>query len=200
MRKAILILIFSVVSISYAVSQDVITLKTGKEINCKIIHLNTLDVLFMPEKSSDTISILRNEAAILKYQGNIIVYLSNNEAPSVVTEFTGSETDSLYVLGKTDANKYYKGYKPAAIGTLVSSFFVPFGLIPAIACSSTPPVNNLGIRNERLMRSKEYYAGYTDEAFRIKKKKVWTNFGIGTGATVAYYLIIVTLISTMLAY
>jgi hypothetical protein len=77
--------------------------------------------------------------------------------------------------------KYYKGYKAAGTGTLVTSLFLSplVGLIPAIACSSTPPDRyNLSYPDEDKMKKNEYYSGYTQKAKKIKQGKVWTNWGI----------------------
>ncbi|QMW05344.1 hypothetical protein [Spirosoma foliorum] len=90
--------------------------------------------------------------------------------------------------GQVDANRYYKGYTGAGTGTFFTSFlFGPIiGLIPAAACSSTPPTpERLGMPNVRLAQNPNYVAGYTQEARRIKSKKVWSNFGIGSGLAIA---------------
>jgi hypothetical protein len=126
---------------------------------------------------------------MLRYRSGTIIYLSAFETPVLNNE---PANDSLYLLGERDAVRYYRGYKAAATGTLLASFFIPLGLIPAIACSSTPPsAKNLGYRDQNLIKNPGYYDGYTDKAYKIKKKKVWQNFTIGTGVMVAYYFIIV---------
>jgi hypothetical protein len=198
MKRAIVLIYLVCASIINTVAQDIITLRSGEELKARIIHLNPKDVTFSPENSSDTLSLQRDEITRLHYKTGTIIYLSDNERPAISNE---PVNDSLYMLGKKDAGIYYKGYKAAATGTLVTSLFIPFGLIPAIACSATPPsTNNLGYRDQQLIKNPSYYAGYTDQAYKIKKKKVWRNFGIGTGITVGYYLIMIAIVSTMLVY
>jgi len=199
MQKVIALLILLFISASFAMAQDKIILKSGKELKVKIINLNPKDVTFIPEYSSDTVSLLREEITMLHYKTGIIIYLSGNEKQMPASTFSGSTPDSMYALGERDATLYYKGFKGAAIGTLITSFYIPWGLIPAIACSSTPPkAYNLGYKDKNLMENPEYYAGYTDKAYKIKKKKVWTNFGIGTGSTFVFIILLTTL--TVLAY
>jgi hypothetical protein len=108
-----------------------------------------------------------------------------------VPNLSGAE---LYSLGQTDAKKYYKGYKGAGTGTLITSLVSPLlGLIPAIACSSTRPKEiNLDYPNPNFMQNSDYYKGYTDKAKKIKKKKVWTNWWIGFGVNVVAAVVLVT--------
>ena len=105
----------------------------------------------------------------------------------------GPGSDSLFNLGTIDATRYYKGYKPAATGTLIASFFFPLGLIPAIACSSTTPAReNLGYKDQKLMENTSYFNGYTHKAHAIKKKKVWGGFAIGSGLVIALSILMNT--------
>jgi len=186
---------FMVLAINYfAKAQDVITLKSGQEIKAHIIKLYPKEVTFT-SNNTDTVSMQRSEIISLRYKTGIIIYLNEIQRPEFATELF---SDSLYLLGQNDANLYYSGYKPAATGTLITSFFVPWGLIPAFACSSTEPaMQNLGFRNQSLMQNPSYYKGYTDKAYKIKKKKVWRNFAIGTGVTVGLYIISIAAFSAV---
>ncbi|GAB2773268.1 hypothetical protein GCM10027275_15280 [Rhabdobacter roseus] len=94
--------------------------------------------------------------------------------------------ENLYVKGQIEAERNYTKYKGAGTGTLLTSLVSPLvGLIPAIACSATPPkLSNLGYPDEELFKQQEYYLGYTEKAKRIKKRKVWTNWGIGLGVNI----------------
>ena len=194
--KKIIALFFLVYSgILRTTAQDIVTLKSGKELKSRIIHINTKDVSVIPEGTSDTISLLRNEIAKLQYQKGISVYLSDDEAPIFNKE---PANDSLYYLGEKDANRYYRGYKAAATGTLICSFFIPWGLVPAFACSSTPPaINSLGYKDQALFKNSSYFNGYTEQAFKIKKKKIWKNFAIGSGITVGYYMLLLIAASAL---
>ncbi|TDE11657.1 hypothetical protein [Dyadobacter psychrotolerans] len=106
--------------------------------------------------------------------------------------YTTAPTESLAVKGQIDAERHYTKYRGAATGTLIASLFSPLiGLIPAIACSSTTPkLKNLDYPDEALFRQAEYHASYTQKAKKIKKRKVWTNWGIGFGVNIALALVI----------
>jgi hypothetical protein len=99
----------------------------------------------------------------------------------------------LYQQGEVDATRYYQGYKGAGTGTFFTALLAGplFGLIPAIACSSTTPDrHNLGLPNKQFAENNDYYQGYSQQAKRIKSKKVWTNYGIGAG--ILLLLVVVT--------
>jgi hypothetical protein len=190
MKKAFVLLFFIFSGLSFVTAQDIITLKSGDELKARIVRLNPKDVVFIQQNNSDTMSLLRDEIKMLHYQNGITIYLTENDNTTTLTTDSEPGNDSLFSQGARDAGIYYTGYKGAATGTLITSFFIPWGLVPAIACSTTPPAtHNLGYRDPKLMENPSYYAGYTDKAFKIKKKKVWTNFGIGTGAAIAFYII-----------
>ena len=198
MKRAILFFLLFFYGLILATAQDVITLSSGKELKAKIIHLNPKHVIFIPENNSDTVSLPRNEITTLHYKSGIIIHLSESGIALPDSIIPARGIDSLYALGERDAALYYKGYRGAFTGTLITSLYVPWGLIPAIACSSTPPApDKLGFRDPKLMENPSYYAGYTEKAFKIKKKKVWAGFGIGTGATVGFTLFVVALTSVL---
>lgn len=89
--------------------------------------------------------------------------------------------DSSFERGVRDAKIFYSKHSKPAGFTLVTSLLTgPLGLIPAIACSSTPPkTHNLGLPDVALMRDPKYNEGYSQTVFGIKKQKVWRNFKIG---------------------
>ena len=191
MKRSFVFLFLSFAGIYVVIAQDIISLKSGGEMKARILSLNPKNVIYIPENSFDTASLLRDEITSLIYSSGISIYLSEIEIPSL-TNVPGN--DSLFVLGKIDATRYYKGYKPAAIATMISSIYFPFGLIPAIACSATPPsMSRLGYKDQKLMENSSYYEGYTKTAHKIKKKKVWGGFAIGSG----FILVIAVLVNTV---
>lgn len=65
------------------------------------------------------------------------------------------------------------------------------GLIPAIACSSSEPSDeNLRYKNSELMKNADYNRAYTEQAHKIKKKKIWSAFGIGSAVWLGLILIL----------
>ncbi len=198
MKRLIVLIIIVFSGLYNAVAQDIITLKSGDELKGKIIRLNAKDVAFQPQGVNDTLSMWREEIVKLTYQNGTLIYLTEKNPMPMVS---GSVNDSMYYVGANDASLYYKGYKTASGGTLVSALVFPLNLIPAIACSATPPGDkNLGYQDKKLMENPDYNLGYKEQAHKIKKKKVWKNFAIGTGAFFGLYILSGALIATTMIY
>ena len=99
----------------------------------------------------------------------------------------GSSSDdsesATYEDGANDALRYYRAKNTGAgwTGATVALITPLVGLIPAVACSSTPPKDfNLNYPESDLMSNSDYASGYRYEAHRIKKNKVWIGFAVGT--------------------
>jgi hypothetical protein len=195
MKRIIAFLLLIFCGLSVVMAQDIISIKSGGEMKVRIIKLNPTNVIFIPESSYDTTYMPRNEISRLQYSTGIIIYLEEDEIPVFPNE---PGNDSLFTLGKMDATRYYKGYKPAAIATMISSIYFPFGVIPAIACSATrPSAKSLGYKDPKLMEDPNYYDGYTKTAHNIKKKKVWGGFAIGSGFVILIAIVMSGVIVTI---
>jgi hypothetical protein len=185
MKKIILSTLLTIFTISICFSQDVITIKSGEDISAKILEIGQTEIKYkkFDNQTGPTYSILKSDVIIVRYENGTKDLFNVNTSPSTTISTTTSNSDNgnLFLEGQLDAVKYYKGYKAAGTGTLVTSLFLSplVGLIPAIACSSTPPDRyNLSYPDEDKMKKNEYYSGYTQKAKKIKQGKVWTNWGI----------------------
>ena len=123
------------------------------------------------------------DTQVQKYQPVIQETTTKQSMISENTILTKRQYSDMFQQGKNDAKIYYKGYKGAGTGTFLASLLTGpiFGLIPAIACSTTSPSSdNLTFPSVELMRNPDYVSGYTQQAKAKKSGKVWGNYGIGT--------------------
>lgn len=138
-------------------------------------------------------SILKSEVIFLKYEnGNSQLFrddkpknFANNGQsietaikPSVSSNNLENEEDDATEAGRSDACRYYRGYSGAGSGTLLTGLFTGsiLALVPAIATSgASPREENLDYPKPSLMKNENYANGYRQEAFKIKKRKVWSN-------------------------
>ena len=104
------------------------------------------------------------------------------------------KNENMFLKGQQDASIYYKGYKGAGTGTLLTSLLSPIvGLIPAIATSATKPNhNNLRFPDDKLKNNPDYFMGYTKKAKKIKQGRVWLNWGIGFGVNIIASAILIS--------
>lgn len=178
-------------------SQDRIdTIFTTKQdtISCLITLVNSINIFYTYDKNKSTF-ISRNKVDhfILHSTAAEIIDKPTTEKPTNKDSLSiNSPSEVLYSKGQADAIKYYDDAGPGTC-TLVISLLSPLaGLIPAIACSSTQPKDkNLNFHNSELIKNLDYHNGYVHSAMKIKKKKVWTNWGIAFGinfiATIIIY-------------
>jgi molybdopterin-binding protein len=164
-----------------AKSQDVITLKNGEEINAKITEVGTEEIKYKKGENDVLYIIKKSEIFMIKYKdGTKDIFKSESgESKKEKTNFTDQE---LRLKGAQDAEKFYRGNKCGAGGVMATSLLASplIGLIPAIACSSTPPEEiNLRIPTSTTYSANSTYIyAYKDQSHRIKKKKIWTTWGV----------------------
>jgi len=106
--------------------------------------------------------------------------------------FVNQSISDYCLQGKLDASLYYKGKNSGGAWTLGLSIFPGpvFSIVPAIICSSTEPrEKNLNFPNPNLMENPYYKACYIEQAHKIKKRKIWNGFAIGTISISVLYLV-----------
>ncbi|MFM2286003.1 MAG: hypothetical protein RLZZ543_1500 [Bacteroidota bacterium] len=167
--------IFGILSIN---AQDIITKKNSDDINAKILEITSSEIKFkkFDDQNGPTFTLLRSEVLMIRYQnGTKDVFSDNSSAPS---------EDEMREKGKQDAKIYYKGAKSGAGWTAATTILTSplLGLIPAAICASTEPSDdNLNYKDRELMKNYAYNEAYTKQALKIKRRKIWTNYGIGSG-------------------
>jgi len=187
MKQKLFLAIFLCFAV-YVSAQDKLIFLTGDTLNARIVKLTKSDVFLTKQGFTDTTILSRSVVQKINYQNGTILNLNKPFVPIIGLVKPG---DSLYNLGYAHADNYYKKYKSAVTGTLITSIFIPYGLIPALICSNhRPEVQNLTFPDINLAKDASYYAGYSDRAYKIKKKKVWTGFAIGSGISVATIIIL----------
>jgi len=183
MKKLILVS-FCLSMALFSFSQDLLTKKNGEDIKVKIIEVNQSEIKYKKNEnlSGPTFTISKSEALMIRYEdGSKEMF---QDTPN------SSEMSSK---GKEDAILYYKGKNSGAGGTAATVIFTSpiIGLIPAIACSSTEPSDeNLQYKNNELMKNADYNKAYTDQAHKIKKKKIWNAFGISSAVWIGLVILL----------
>lgn len=172
-----------------AAQQDTIVLKNGMKIITKIIEITPLSVRYFQQDLQIATSIDMSEIERIRLSGGKGVTIENPENNNIIisndrritpknTPFK-SDNLNMYLRGREDARKFYRDYKAASTATYIISLYPPFGLISALFCSFNPMDKNLGCPYPELIKDSTYLSGYRDEAGRIKRTKVWSNFGYG---------------------
>jgi hypothetical protein len=200
MKKLILVFLSCLFAITNCISQDIITKKNGEDIQAKVVEITTSDIKYRKFDNLDgpLFTMLKSDVLMIRYSnGSKDIF---NETQSEAKQNTPPPSDKqnqpsadLTMQGRQDARNYYKGKNSGAGWTAATTIILSpvFGLIPAIACSSTQPSDeNLNYREPELMKDRTYYPAYVEQAHKTKKRKVWTNFGIGSGVWLLLVLLL----------
>jgi hypothetical protein len=199
MKKLLFIFCLFVSITAYA--QDTLSLRNGQQMIVNVVELTASQVKYTlsDTQKASVNSIAITDVAQIKFkEGNTRTFTETDWKLAETVSKEGLETMSssqLFDKGKADAQRYYEGYKPAATGTFITTFFVGgiIGLIPAISCSSSRPKDkHLNAPSPTLIANQDYYNGYVKEAKKIKSRKVWMNYGIAVGIDVAVGIILST--------
>lgn len=196
MKRVFFSLILLVLCLNNASAQDIITGINGAVMKAKILEVTTVKVVFkrFDSLTGPTYSTQLSDILSIQYEnGKKDSFIHSTVA--VDAAVNGDLTEK----GRLDAKQYYKTTPGIGAVTLIVAMANPLvGLAPAIAfSSSTPPDYKLNYPNTNLMLNKSYHDAYVDEAKAIKKRKVWRHYGIGVGAIVAFYAVMIgALIST----
>ena len=200
MKFKLLFFVVMLTSLHQLFAQDVIKKRNGQEVKALVREVNPTEIKYVAfdNKSGPIYIILKDEVEYIIYEnGSKDEFTITKAEPKrdtvvVVTKPQPQNQENLYLKGRTDANLYYNGYKPAGTGTFLVSLLSPLvGLLPAAICASTPPsIDNLNIPNHNLANDREYYSGYVSQAQSIKSKKVWRNWGIALGINIIGFVIL----------
>jgi hypothetical protein len=206
--------------VAKTLTNDIVFLKNGRSIDCRVTEIKTgsivyksidpntdvtqeidqLDINSITYKNGTSQSFTKPQQApsssVTSYtqpitqQPSVVVY-SNQSQPTTQVQSNGNNND-LFLKGQNDARVMYKGYHGAGTGTFLTTFLLSpiWGLIPAVACSATPPNRDRFVIDNNLTTSPFYTNGYASEATRIKTQKVWKNYGIGVGAWAAAIVVL----------
>lgn len=190
MKRILFIILTLSLFTSTIFSQDIITKKTGEDISAKVSEVTQTEIKYKKFDNLDgpIFSILKSEVLMIRYEnGTKDIFNETTTKPVVNSQTTSIEItdEDMALKGKEDAQANYRGAKSGAGWTAATTILLSpiIGVIPAVACSSAAPADeNLNYRDNNLMKNTAYSKAYIDQAHKTKKKKVWTSFGIGSGA------------------
>ena len=159
-------------------AQDTLSMRTGEKIQVKVIEVGISEVKYkkLDNINGPVFSTLKSDLFTIQYENG-----SKDDFSNINKIELNKSDGSGYIQGHDDAVKYYKGYKLAGTGVLITTA-IPFygiflGIVPAALCSSADPlVENLDCPDLNLMKNEEYAKGYKIEAKHIKRKKMLKNY------------------------
>jgi hypothetical protein len=191
MKKLTFTALATILTLATCFSQDIITKKTTEDIQAKVIEVTTTEIKYkrFDNQNGPTFSLLKSDVLMIRYENGSKDIFNESQNTSNINTLT----NDMEYKGKKDASTNYKGKKSGAGWTAATTIVLSplFGLIPAVACASSEPSDdNLKYKEPELMKNNTYNQAYTEQAHKIKKRKVWTNYGIGSGAWLILLLLL----------
>lgn len=189
MKKLLFTFIISLFYLS-GYSQDIITKKNSEDISAKVIEVTSTEIKYkrFDNQSGPLFTINKSDVLMIRYENGTKDIFSDVKQPS-----TTSSNDEMKNKGRQDAMVQYRGKNSGATWTGVTTIlFSPvLGIIPAVGCTSTEPQDkNLDYTNSELMKDNSYNLSYREQAHKMKKKKVWTNYGLSSAAWLLLILVL----------
>jgi hypothetical protein len=183
MKKLIILAIATSFINGNLFSQDIITKKSSEDIKAKVIEVTSTEIKYkrFDNQNGPTFTLLKSDVLIIRYENGSKDMFNESQYNSS----GNSSISDMSFRGKQDAIANYKGKNSGAGWTAATSIVLTplFGLIPAVACSSSEPLEeNLSYKEPDLMKNSAYNQAYVEQAHKTKRKKIWTNYGIGSGA------------------
>lgn len=183
---------------AFVMAQDVITTTEGTDIQGKVFKITKRSIKYIDSNTADTAkgvlhTIAKKDVFSVKYESGVKEVFNQDKYVDDNDPEGHWDKRSMSRQGREDARKYYRRYKPAKRGTVWAAIVADpvLALIPAISCSTVPPKDeNLDYPDEALMKNEEYATAYKKEAYRMKVKKIWGGYILGTGIYAAIIVIV----------
>ena len=125
MKLRLMFLVIMLVSLQQVFAQDIIKKRNGLEIKSLVREINPTEIKYVAfdNKSGPIYIILKDEVEYIIYENGtkdeftVAKAEPKKDTVVVITKPPTQNQENLYLKGRSDANLYYDGYKPAGTGT-----------------------------------------------------------------------------------
>lgn len=180
---------------------DTLVFSSGKRTPVKVLFVNDQTVKYKVWQNQDgpTYEVYKSELKQIGYgNGKVETIVVATPAPS--NENRGSQTPKpqnvtstdMYRRGAEDAKLLYDHPGGSRfVGTFAFLTGPVFGLIPAVIISNCEPKRkNLHMPANEDARNPQYQQGYIKTAYKMKKKRVWRNYAVGSAILILLVIIL----------
>ena len=180
MKKLILSLTATILASNFCFSQDIITKKSGEDIQAKVLEITNTEIKYkkFDNPTGPIFTMSKTELLMIRYENGSKDIFTEIQSVTPTSNPTSSTTPigDLADRGKEDANSYYRGDKSGAGWVAATAILASplLGVIPAVICANVEPSDdNLNYKEPELMKNAIYNQAYTEQAHKIKKKRIW---------------------------
>ena len=193
MKKIILSLTVTILTFSFCFSQDIITKKSGEDIQAKVIEVTTSEIKYkkFDNQTGPILTISTMELLMIRYENGSKDIFTTPQNPVGQIQIVGTDSAYFTKRGREDAIANYHGRNSGATWVTITTIYpIPIlgGAAVAGICSAQEPKDyNLNYPDSTLIDNPIYTEAYKDQARKIKSKKLWQSFGV-TSVSLALFM------------
>ena len=185
MKKYLFSLAATLLCSNFGFSQDIITTKTGEDIQAKVIEVTTEEVRY--KKFDDTtgpiLTISTLKLLIIRYEnGSKDIFTAPQSTAPAYSILGVDSAAKLTQKGRNDAMEYYDGRNTGATWVAITTVYpmpiVSGAAVAAICASRAPADHNLNYPDSTLMANPIYNKAYTSQAHKMKNEKLLKYFAV----------------------
>lgn len=204
MKKYLFSLAATLLCSQFGFSQDIITTKTGEDIQAKVIEVTTEEVRYkkFDDQTGPILTISTVKLLIIRYENGSKDIFTAPESPEPAYYVLGVDSAAkLSQKGRNDAMEYYDGRNTGATWVAITTVYpVPIvagAALAAVCASRAPADHNLNYPDSVLMTNPIYKKAYISQAHKMKNEKLLKYFAVTaiteTAIAVAAVILIIAL-------
>ena len=192
MKKLILSLTATIHTSCCCFSQDIITKKSGEDIQAKVIEVTTSEIKYkkFDNQTGPILTISTMELLMIRYENGSKDIFTTPQNPVGQIQILGTDSAYFSKRGREDAIANYHGQNCGA-GWVAATTIYPTiigGVLTASICSAQEPKDwNLNYPDSTLINNRLYSEAYKKQAHKIKTKKLWHSFRV-TSVSLAIFV------------
>lgn len=179
MKKHLFSLAATLLCSNFGFSQDLITTKTGEDIQAKVIEVTNEEVRYkkFDDQTGPILTISTLNLLIIRYEnGSKDIFTAPQSTAPAYYVLGVDSAAKLSQKGRNDAMEYYDGRNSGAIWVAITTVYpmpiVSGAAVAAICASKEPADHNLNYPDSALMSNPNYNIAYKEQAHKMKTKKL----------------------------
>ena len=192
MKKLILSTTVTILIFSFCFSQDIITKKSGEDIQAKVIEVTTSEIKYkkFDNQTGPIFTISTMELLMIRYENGSKDIFTTPQNPVGQIQILGTDSAYFSKRGREDAIANYHGRNSGATWVTITTIYplpILAGAAVAGICSAQEPKDwNLNYPDSTLINNRIYSEAYKKQAHKIKTKKLWHSFRVTSVSVVIF--------------
>jgi len=197
MKKYIFSLTATLLFSNFSFSQDIITTKTGEDIQAKVIEVTNDEVSYkkFDNQTGPILKISTLNLLMIRYENGSKDIFTAPQITAAPYQILGIDsTSTMSKKGKNDAIENYDGRNSGATWVAITTIYpLPIlggAAVAGICANREPAEHNLNYPDSALMSNPNYNIAYREQAHKMKTKKLVKYFAVTVVAEITVSLVL----------